>query len=256
MIEIKRRGNGEVILRVPTDTLAGADLRGAQLPDADLRKADLQGADLTGADIRDGNLSRAKLHGANLTDAILENVNLGSADLSGAMLLRANLTSAKLVHSNLTGADLSFADLTSTDIRGACLVDTKLDSTNFGSQLCRARDDALTDWGNHTPPWASRHPRQGIEIDQYEAWNAIIVRIVENGLIQPGVCPSCGQAQLQYFFWRHRLWDLQQGRSTLGDPDRGGFWIWCPACYRSDHASVRVPTWWQDVLEWPEDLRT
>ena len=65
MIEIKNY-KGDVLLRVETETLSDADLRGAVLRDADLRGADLSGADLIGAVLRDANLSGAVLIGEKL----------------------------------------------------------------------------------------------------------------------------------------------------------------------------------------------
>lgn len=59
MVDIKNRFTGEVIYR-----LDSANLRGA-----DLRDANLSGADLSGADLRGANLIRADLSGANLSGA-------------------------------------------------------------------------------------------------------------------------------------------------------------------------------------------
>src|SRR4051812_49484457 len=65
------------------------------------------------------------------------------------------------------------------------------------------------------------------------------------GALQDGpatmpTCPSCGQARLRFFFLRFPdKWTRQM--------NRGGFWMWCPACRRYWHASGRVPSWWRDV---------
>ena len=54
-------------------------------------------------------------------------------------------------------------------------------------------------------------------------------------------CPSCGRAQLRFFFLR-----FPSSTSAL---NRGGFWIWCPACCRFMHMSGSVPDWWTDVAD-------
>ena len=52
---------------------------------------------------------------------------------------------------------------------------------------------------------------------------------LEEGARIVGACPSCGQAEVRFFFWRWG-WGDSRGR------DRGGFWIWCPACGRYEHS--------------------
>jgi hypothetical protein len=71
MIEIRGRARGEVVLRVPAETLAGADLSHASLVGADLRGQVLSGACLWHANLMNADLSGADLCGANLLGAIL-----------------------------------------------------------------------------------------------------------------------------------------------------------------------------------------
>ncbi len=73
-------------LLVKIDSL---DLQGANLRSADLQGANLQGANLRSAYLRSANLRNANLRGANLQGA-----DLRSADLQGANLRSANLRSA------------------------------------------------------------------------------------------------------------------------------------------------------------------
>lgn len=70
--------------------------------------------------------------------------------------------------------------------------------------------------------------------DVREKWDAAMRRLFSGG--GASRCPSCGSANLRYFFRRH-------------DPPqpRGGFWAWCPACRSYEHGSVSVPEWWHQV---------
>ena len=72
----------------------------------------------------------------------------------------------------------------------------------------------------------------------WPAWNAISLGIFMRGVRNPGRCPICGGASLRFFFQRY-------GES------RAGFWMWCPACLRYEHASCRAPSWWRDVPAGP-----
>jgi hypothetical protein len=88
-------GTRRALLEHPSQSLAGADLRGASLVAANLR-----GADLTGADLR----------GAALAEADLERATLDRADLRGANLSGAGLASQSLLGADFRGADLRGAE--------------------------------------------------------------------------------------------------------------------------------------------------
>jgi hypothetical protein len=88
--------SGTVLLSVPSNTLANANLRGANLRGADLHGADLRNADLQSANLRGANLQSADLHGANLQSADLLGADLHGADLRNADLQSANLRGANL----------------------------------------------------------------------------------------------------------------------------------------------------------------
>ena len=47
------------------------------------------------------------------------------------------------------------------------------------------------------------------------------------------------QARLRYFYLRFPHW--------TPSVNRGGLWVWCPACRRFVHGSGPVPDWWRDV---------
>ena len=89
MIEIRSRDSDTVLLRLPLDTLAGADLARLALTGADLAGADLQGTDIRGADLCKARLSGADLRGARLDGADLTLADCSTADLTGAHLADA-----------------------------------------------------------------------------------------------------------------------------------------------------------------------
>jgi hypothetical protein len=105
MIEIRQKGTGAVLHRVPGDTLRGANLSGADLRQADLRNADLRNADLSFAYV-----PRADLSGADLRGAILEGTDLG-----GTSLARANLSGLDLGRTLYGGTDLRDANVCGTN---------------------------------------------------------------------------------------------------------------------------------------------
>jgi hypothetical protein len=57
------------------------------------------------------------------------------------------------------------------------------------------------------------------------------------------LCPCCRGLEIHVFFNRHRA-------------DRGGGWVWCSRCRRYLHATVQVPSWWQNMQSIPEDILT
>lgn len=81
----------------------------------------------------------------------------------------------------------------------------------------------------------------GIDEEDQIAWTEIRDRVYRSAepVICAGSCPSCGQAEVRYFYWRS---------DEPGDfGDRGGSWFWCPACLRYGHYSALVPAWWSDL---------
>lgn len=89
VLEIRRQGLGSLLLRLPLDTLAGADLtersfKLADLLNADLRRAQLSCADLRGALLWNADFRAANLQGAKLTGASLYYADFRGADLRGA----------------------------------------------------------------------------------------------------------------------------------------------------------------------------
>ena len=75
--------------------------------------------------------------------------------------------------------------------------------------------------------------------DEHDAcWNEIADRIYAGESPYPGLCPSCGQAEIRYFYWRF---------DEDASPPRGGLWVWCPACLRYSHYSAYVPEWWRNL---------
>jgi uncharacterized protein YjbI with pentapeptide repeats len=156
VIEIRHRTTGEVLHRLATDTLVGADLTGIDLCNADLSGMDLSGAGLTGSVCRftrwrGANLSHADLQGAYLADsdfqgaslsaAVLCSVSLDTADLTGANLSGANLTGAYCAEAKFVGANLCYANLQSTFLGDADLTRVRLAFTLFTD--CASLDRAV-----------------------------------------------------------------------------------------------------------------
>ena len=100
-MQIKDKGNQQVILTIEGETLEGVDLRGADLRLAQLGKENMKGANLEGA-----NLVGADLQGADLRGANLEHTNLRFANLRGANLEGANLRFTQLEGVKLNNAKL------------------------------------------------------------------------------------------------------------------------------------------------------
>jgi CheY-like chemotaxis protein len=125
MVEIRHKDTGEVLQRVPRETLRGVDLAGVALYSANLERADLREANLQGASLLGAVLRRARLQQANL-----RNATLYSADLWGASLREA--------------------DLRGTDLRGAVLQQANLS----GALLAGARHDGNTRWPDGFDPAA------------------------------------------------------------------------------------------------------
>jgi uncharacterized protein YjbI with pentapeptide repeats len=109
VIEIRQKGTGAVLHRVPGDTLCGANLAGADLRQADLRNTDLRNADL----------SFAYLPRADLSGADLRGVNLEGASLNGTILARANLSGVDFGRTLLEEVDFHQANLCGTEFRPA-----------------------------------------------------------------------------------------------------------------------------------------
>ena len=83
MIEIRHRTTGEVLHRLDTNALAGADLTGINLCDADLTGMDLRGTILTGSVCRFTQWS-----GANLSRADLRTITWREVDLEAGLICR------------------------------------------------------------------------------------------------------------------------------------------------------------------------
>lgn len=126
MVEIKHKETGQVLQRIPAESLRGVDLAGAALYSANLEQADLREANLRGASLLGAHLRRARLQNANL-----RNATLYSADLWGASLREA--------------------DLRGTDLRGAVLEQANLS----GALLAGAHYDAHTRWPDRFDPAAA-----------------------------------------------------------------------------------------------------
>jgi uncharacterized protein YjbI with pentapeptide repeats len=144
MVEIRRKGDGVLLLRFQGPTLAGQ-----ALCSEDLRRADMRGMDLRGIVMRDTYLGEADLRGADISDSYLHRADLTGADLSGARLNAANFSSGNLRHANFTGAvmagadlcgaNLYRADLTGADLTGALLFQTHVtEAALIGANLRKA----------------------------------------------------------------------------------------------------------------------
>jgi hypothetical protein len=77
-----------------------------------------------------------------------------------------------------------------------------------------------------------------VEKEQDACWNRMAAGIFEGASAHPGLCPSCGQAEVRYFYCR-------SGEDHCSR--RGGMWIWCPACLRYNHYTAYVPEWWENL---------
>ena len=100
-MQIKDKGNQQVILTVEAETLEGVDLRGADLRLAQLGKENMKGANLEGANLVGADLEGADLRGANLEHANLRFTNLRGANLEGANLRFTQLEGVKLNNAKL-----------------------------------------------------------------------------------------------------------------------------------------------------------
>jgi hypothetical protein len=86
---IQHKVSHQVLLRVPSGSMAGGDFRGAKLHRALMRGMDLRGTNLSGADLTGASLRHANFTGADLSGADLRNANLTGATLTGTKLLGA-----------------------------------------------------------------------------------------------------------------------------------------------------------------------
>ncbi|MBI3735568.1 pentapeptide repeat-containing protein [Candidatus Sumerlaeota bacterium] len=167
MIEIKRAFTGEILHRVESDSLEGANLI----------EANLRGADLSETKLRGANLSRASLRAAEMHEADLENANLEGANLQLANLRRTVLKGANLKAAILEGAALFRADLRGASLSGANL---------FGTLLTQAIYDYTTQWPAGFDP-----VKQGAKL---------ITTKEDMELLPPAEkakCPSCGKEIFQ-----------------------------------------------------------
>lgn len=80
-----------------------------------------------------------------------------------------------------------------------------------------------------------------VEVHDQEAWDAEYTRLLE-GTQDCGPCPSCGEAPLRFFF--HRVYP---GDADPSFAQKAGYWAWCPACRRYEHATMKAPDWWPDI---------
>jgi serine/threonine-protein kinase len=129
-VVIRHAQSGAILLEVPADTLAGADLTAAQLAGADLQGLDLSKASLAYANLRDADLRKANLAGARLAGCVLNDAHLEEATLARADLVEASLTNCKLHGAVLTQADLRRAVVTGADFSAADLTGADLSMTN------------------------------------------------------------------------------------------------------------------------------
>jgi len=151
---------GYVLLRVPGDSLVGANLASQHLWKAQLQNQDLRSANLRGTDLRDADLTGADLTGAKLDEANLEGACLSGAvfggSLTGASLNGANLTGAKLnagvqwngvscrgtilARADLRKATFEWVDFDFVDLRGANLDGTIFSRCNLNSARLQGTD--------------------------------------------------------------------------------------------------------------------
>lgn len=153
------QGDGEFVLVLRQQNLAGVQGRGAILNRAQLQGArffhpgtdnhyntyddwvsDLSGADLTEADLTGADLSLAQLSGASLLRATLSQANLSTATLNQAnlersRLIQATLTEATLIRARLTAADLTAAQLQRADFTHARLQQVTAAGANFSEAV-------------------------------------------------------------------------------------------------------------------------
>lgn len=103
--------------------LSGAKLKGAILNRASFKKSNLKGADLSGTNLSKADFTDADLSGADLSGADLSGVYAKGADFSGANLSGVKTFEGNFVNATFKNSDLSGADLSETNI-GKCLFES------------------------------------------------------------------------------------------------------------------------------------
>lgn len=101
------RQTSEKLIEIPSDKLAGLDMRSfplryADLGDQDLNNCNFEGMDLEGAQFNNSNLCNTNFAKTNLAEAIFTR-----ADLSRANLVEARMIVTAFSYANLSEADLS-----------------------------------------------------------------------------------------------------------------------------------------------------
>lgn len=101
------RQTREKLFEIPSDILAGQDLRKLNLRYADLSDLDLSGCNFEKMDLEGAQFTNAHLLDANFTGANLAEVIFTRADLSNAKLARTKMSITAFSYATLNGADLS-----------------------------------------------------------------------------------------------------------------------------------------------------
>ena len=78
---------------------------------------------------------------------------------------------------------------------------------------------------------------KSVETHHIQEWRRITEAVFNQDLvtINSSQCPVCADSTVRYFIHRH------------GNTNRGGGWVWCPACYSFEHFSGLVPDWWKNL---------
>ncbi len=115
-------------------------LRSGELAGADLARSNWAGADVSGARLAGANLSRGRFRKADFSGADLSGADLSRADLRGTNLTGANLSGAKLEKADLDGADLTGATLDDASFVGTKAREAKFENVRAAKSVWR---DAL-----------------------------------------------------------------------------------------------------------------
>ncbi|MDH7570009.1 MAG: pentapeptide repeat-containing protein [Armatimonadota bacterium] len=157
MVEIRHRVTGDVLLRVPAETLAGADLAGVNLAGANLSgERGWRPSEVLFALLTLGLVVFSLLAGEFQPHLLLAAFGVIAALFRGKPGM--DLTGANLRDAVLIGADLRRTVLANADLRGACLVGADM----AGANVRGARYDLTTQW-----PIGWNPLRAGAVMEQY-----------------------------------------------------------------------------------------
>lgn len=173
-----RRWDGKVVVRIPGDSLLGADLSNMDLTDADFCKRDLSNAILRNCVLRGAKFEDATMRNADFSGSKTEAPGSGGARFRGANLEGANFSNAELDYGNFYNANLTNTNFQGASVCTASFENAVLRDTNFsGANLEYSVIPRL------------KYP---IRYDSSTRWPA---RFSPTDIEQPfqGNCPNCGE---------------------------------------------------------------